>query len=429
MDARVAVMTGPGAGAIATVQFVGSSAAAVLERIFTPAGGASPEFTTGEILLGSIVDGDRRIDQVTVGCEGPETFAIHCHGNPLIVEQIVTLLGRHGAELVPPERMLAEVFSSQSEDAIAIEAKLALTTVRTIEGARLIANQVEGGLSETVRQWRDRIDSMSLDEVSGQARQVLRDSETARLMISGCTVALIGPPNTGKSILLNTLAGRDKAIVTDVKGTTRDWIHAEIQLPPLAVTLIDTAGLDTDLAGPGGIDRTAQEKTNAILNEADLILLVLDASSPVDQLNDTLLDKLGEKRVLTVLNKSDLPACFDTTALPDYLNDPIQISAKQNQGIDTLLTAISQTLAVADFAPQTPIAFTDRQRCLLDTLSRISSRTEAALIISELPKPPISARSFCMTRKQLMNETTPFFDHFKKVAKYFREQEPRCGKP
>ena len=152
--------------------------------------------------------------------------------------------------------------SREPQDSIGVEAKLALTTVKTMEGASLIANQVKAGLAEKVRQWRARLDSTPLEEIAAEAGQILKDSEPARLIISGCTIALVGPPNTGKSTLLNTLAGREKAIVSDIRGTTRDWVSAEIRIPPLAVTIIDTAGLDPALGAADGIDQAAQPKAS-----------------------------------------------------------------------------------------------------------------------------------------------------------------------
>jgi predicted GTPase len=140
---------------------------------------------------------------------------------------------------------------------------------------------VKAGLAQRARQWLAGLDSLSLDEIAAQAKQILEDSDTARLILSGCTIALVGPPNTGKSTLLNTLAGREKAIVTEIAGTTRDWVSAEIRIPPLAATVLDTAGLDDALAAGGRIDRAAQQKSLEALDRADLILLVLDASQPV----------------------------------------------------------------------------------------------------------------------------------------------------
>ena len=152
MDVRAAVMTGPGAGAIATIGLLGESIPAVLNAVFRPVGAGPADFCTGRIALGHIVDGDEIIDQVTVGCEAPREFAIHCHGNPLIVEAIMKLLQRHGVELLPARQWHARMLAADaSKPYIAIEARRALTTVKTIEGARIIAGQVEGGLCRLCR--------------------------------------------------------------------------------------------------------------------------------------------------------------------------------------------------------------------------------------------------------------------------------------
>ncbi len=389
MSVFAAVMTGSGAGAIATIQLFGDAAQAVVRTIFRRPEGKSCELTSGRILLGHIVDGGESVDQVTIGCESPDTFAIHCHGNPLIVERIMRLLRRHGVTPVSAEQMLARTLMSRGRgEAIGVEAKLALATVKTIEGAAILSNQVRVGLSEKVRQWREQLDSLSLEQIAAEAAQVLCDSEPARLIVSGCTVALIGPPGTGKSTLLNTLAGREKAIVTGVPGTTRDWVSAEIHIPPLAVTLIDTAGLDSELAA-GDIDRTAQRKSIEILECADLILLVLDLSRPAEQLADDLLLAVAGKKVVTVLNKADLPAQFNSDRLPEQLGRSIPISAKQGTGISDLIRAVHQACNVAGFPSDCVVAFTGRQNRLLSGLEHAKSKSKAAVILAELLQGPI----------------------------------------
>ena len=377
-------MTGRGAGAIATIQLVGEQAPAILAKLFRRAGDKPLELTTGRILLGHIVDGDEVVDQVTVGCEGPGTFAIHCHGNPLIVERIMGLLQRNGVELLSAEQLLAKMLAAQpSLDSIAVEAKLALTTVKTIEGAEILNRQIESGLSAKVRQWRRELDKVPLSQIIAEAEQILKDSEPARLIISGCTIALIGPPNTGKSTLLNTLAGREKAVVTDVRGTTRDWVSAEIHIPPLAAIIIDTAGLDRSLAA-GDIDRAAQQKSVEIMTRADLILLIVDASQPADQLSKLLADTLLNKRAIVVFNKADLPERFDPASLPAHLAHPIRISAKQGTGIEDLIHAIHQTCNVAACSAHAAVVFTDRQRILIERLISASSRHQADALTAEL---------------------------------------------
>jgi len=425
-----AVMTGPSAGAIATIQLVGDSAEAILRNIFRRLDGKPSEFAAGRIFLGDIVDGQQIVDQVTLGCESPGVFAIHCHGNPLIVERVMGLLQRHGAQPVRPEQMFAQILASrEAGDSIAVEAKLALTTVKTIEGASLIANQVKAGLAEKARQWQAELDSTPLEQIVAEAKQILHDSDTARLILSGCTIALVGPPNTGKSTLLNALAGREKAIVTDIPGTTRDWVSAEIRIPPLAATIIDTAGLDATLAATGEIDQTAQRKTIEALNRADLVLLVLDASQPTEQFriweglrhrghrdhrvdtdalgstsqvpfsvssvpsvaNDSQVRalSLAEKRTLVVLNKADLPPRLYPTSLPAHLRHTVHISAKLETGLEGLIRAIHGVCGLASFPLNTVVAFTDRQRTIIGQLVSARSHREASAPIADLLRGPI----------------------------------------
>jgi tRNA modification GTPase len=390
MAVLAAVMTGQGVGAIATIQVFGDTAAAVLREVFRPKGDKPFEPAEGRIVLGSIVDNGEIVDEVTIGREGSYTFALHCHGNPLIVERIMELLRRQGVRIVPAEQLLARILARrEAVDVIAIEAKLALATVKTIEGAAIIANQVKAGLSEKIRQWRDCHDSTPLKEIVAQAGDILRRSEPARLIISGCSIALVGPTNTGKSTLLNTLAGREKAIVSDIRGTTRDWVSAEIRIPPLAATVIDTAGFDSAITGSADVEQAAQQKSMEVIERADLILLVLDLSQPIEQLSVSVDRQLVGRRVVTVLNKADLPPQVDLSRLPRHWGDTVQISAKQGTNIDDLIRAIHRVCGVADLDPHIMVAFTDRQRRLLEALHRSNSKANARAVLSELLESPV----------------------------------------
>ncbi len=379
-------MTGKGAGAISTIEIFGDSAQSVLRDIFKPVGTKPVTPQTGRILLGTIADGGNVIDQVTVGCEGPDSFAIHSHGNPLIVEMIMELLRKHRANLLTAQELLAKTLAAQgSSNTISIEAKLAQMRARTIQGSRMIAHQGRAGLAETAREWLDNIDEICLDRIRAQAARILDNSQAARLVMYGCTVVLTGPPNSGKSTLLNCLAGRPKAIVTDVKGTTRDWVEAECRMGPLSMTLIDTAGLDPGfLASRPGVEQTARKKTAEILERADLVLLILDSSEPTDDLGNELLDRISGKQVITVLNKSDLPAKLDTSRLPKFLSEPLRISAKKGLGMDRLTDRILQESGTVDFDLTQPTCFTQRQEELLSQVTNAESKRRAASIISDL---------------------------------------------
>ena len=383
MDCYVSVMTGKGTGAISTIQIFGSSAEAVLKKIFKPTGIGPAKFDTGQILLGTIVDEDNDIDQVTIGCEGPETFAINCHGNPLIVEMIMQLLKRRGAELLTAEQMLIKIFTAQSKlNTIEIEARPAQIKAKTLQGAKIITNQAKCGLNKTAQNWQNELGETTLEKIQSEAKEILEKTRTAKLIIHGCTAALTGPPNTGKSTLLNYLAGRQKSIVTDIKGTTRDWVEAECQIESLSLTLIDTAGLNEE--PDDDIGKAAQQKSIQILEQADLILLVLDNNQPNDQLDKHLIDKIADKTVITVLNKNDLPAKFNPDELPESLSNRVQISAKLGTGIEGLKNKILQILNVADFDSHQPVCITGRQQDLLQQLSDAKSKEKASSIIAEL---------------------------------------------
>ena len=386
MSAFAAVMTGKGTGAISTIQLFGDSAEAIIKKIFKPTGTRPGKFKAGKILLGTINKAGETIDQVTVGCEAVDTFAIHCHGNPLIVEMIMQLLQRCGAKLVTAEKLLTKMLAAQkSVSTITLEAELAQLKAKTIQGTKIIANQVDVGLSKIITEWLENTKTISLDEISTQAEQILKDSGTAKLIMFGCKVAIIGPPNSGKSTLLNCLAGREKAIVTGIEGTTRDWVSATCQIEPLSVEFVDTAGLDEKLSSlKDTIEKVAQRKSVEILEQADLVLLVLDNSQPAEQLDEYMLEKIADKRVLTVLNKSDLPAKFDTVNLPKSLNKTVLISAKFGTGIEDMAEKIRQVCGVADFDLKKAVCFTSRQEKLLTKLKKAESKHQAVVLLKDL---------------------------------------------
>jgi tRNA modification GTPase len=386
MNTFAAVMTGKGTGAISTVQICGDSAEALVKKIFSPAGKTPAELKTGRILLGKILDGDKTIDHVTIGCEGPGNLAVHCHGNPLIVAEIMQLLQSRGVALLTAEQLLTKILSSQKTfNTIAVEAKLAQLKSKTIEGTKLIANQIHSGLTKKAAEWLKNINEISLDELSAQAGKIIENSKIAKLIINGCTAALTGPPNSGKSTLLNRLAGRQKAIVTDIEGTTRDWVESVCRVESLCLRLIDTAGLvETLTPAEHDIEQAAQTKCLEILRRADLNLLVLDNSRPHHQLDKRLLEKLAGKPVLTVLNKSELPSEYDPANLPKALSNSMKISAKEGTGIENMLNRIRQITGVADLDLKTPVCFTNRQKILLHKLKNVDSTQQAPSIITEL---------------------------------------------
>jgi tRNA modification GTPase len=382
-----AVMTGKGTGAISTIQLFGENSESVVAAIFKPVSDKPLCFEDGAILLGTIHDGLKTIDQVTIGCEGHSIHAIHCHGNPLIVEMIIQLLQRHGVQILTDEQLQAKILSARNQkDAIAIEAEIVQAQAKTLEGTKIILNQVNSGLSKTVSDWLSDIDNISIESIRKQAEEILANSSIAKLILFGCKTILTGPPNTGKSTLLNCLSGKQKSIVSDISGTTRDWITAQCQIESMSLELIDTAGLDETLsAASESIDSEAQKRTLELIKQADLVLLVLDNSRDID-FDFSILKAFSNKKIITVLNKSDLPAKFNISKLPGLLSNIVRISAKEQTGIDKLISSILQTCGVTSYNLQYPVCFTDRQKNLLNDLKQAKSKQKAFIIITNLLK-------------------------------------------
>lgn len=364
-------MSGKGSGAIATIAIHGEQAEAILEKIFEPK--TNSIFETGKILLGRIQSAETTIDEVVIGCRGKKYFTIHCHGNPLITADIMKLLQKHGAEPVNPEKIIAGIY--EGGNSIAAEAEIAVADAKTLNATKLILYQAQKGLAKTVKQWKVQAD---LEIIKSQAREIRTRSENIRPLLFGARIVLAGPPNSGKSTLLNYLAGKQKSIVTETQGTTRDWVTAECMLGRIYAEIIDTAGIDEKLCSNNEIiEKAAQQNAKEIIADADLILLVIDGS--VENDTDAFNEMLVGKKVLMVVNKTDLPV---KTNLPGQVN----ISAKFGTGCDELVKKIEQVLGTEQLEQQNSICFTERQEKLLGQLASAKNKEAADSAISELLK-------------------------------------------
>jgi tRNA modification GTPase len=402
-----AVMTGTGTAAIATIQIFGAKGKTILEKIFRPDGDKKASYEIGKIILGTINDGERIIDQVTIGCEEKDLYAINCHGNPLITADITRLLEAKKVRIITRGQLLEKIYTAAEMRTIEIEARIAQGSAKTTAGTKLILNQIGNGLARKAEGWLKQ-DSGGIEKTKKQARQILERSQTARILIDGAKIAIIGPPNSGKSTLLNYLAGNVKSIVTDIAGTTLDYVTAQCRVGKLYAELTDTAGLceDTRLktqdsrrisnieqgilnnevkaAGQKAIERIAQEKSLEILGQADLLLLVLDISETESGVGELPTEEILKKPTITVLNKSDLQAKLNMFKLPKELRNCVTISAKTGEGIENLVSRIQENLGAADFNLRTAVCINRRQEELLKNLIDAKSKREAARIITKL---------------------------------------------
>jgi len=387
MDTTAALITPRGTGAISTIQLYGSGAKGIVGDIFKASGKTCSEYAVGDIVLGRIVDSEGKIiDQVLIGCEAENTYAVNCHGNPLIVESILNLLRGKGVSVLGRGEYLQNyLLKTTSLNAIEIESRICRIDSVTLDGARIIANQSGGGLNKILSDWLERIDSIEMGEIKSRVERILADSEAGGVIINGCRVVLAGGPNTGKSSILNLLAGREKSIVTEIEGTTRDYTSAHCRVGRLVAEVYDTAGLDVMLAGRGAIDRRSQEKSIEMIGLADVVLMVVDSSRGFERSGNFDIEKFGNKRVITILNKSDLETKTGREDLPRSLRkNCVRMSALTGDGVGELAAKIAEVLGVADFDMDIAVCFTSRQRGLLDGILSAEGEMSAGSLIRKL---------------------------------------------
>jgi len=422
MNVRACVTTAKAPAAIAAIRLEGPDAATVLAAIAgarRAAPGATRTLQPGDLIVTDITDGSETLDQVVIACPEPGTFDINCHGNPLIVAAIMRLLNKHGAKLTSAEQVLRDRLRPRCEDAIELEARMAQFTAATLPGVQLIAAQARTGLAAAAKHWLASVETEPLDSIRRQAAEALRLGRLAKPLIHGCTIVLAGPPNSGKSTLLNALAGRPQAITADIPGTTRDYVTACCRIGPLSVEFVDTAGLwegyhaheqPRPRAGVSSrdstlhldpIDRDAQTAAKEILSNCDLVLHVIDATQPgpIEPIP-------AQSPVIVVFNKSDLPHRITSKDLAFQPAATATVSALHAKGLEDLAQAIQTALGLADIhaafgvgsasdvAPEAegrlPVPFTTRQTTLLNRLTTATDESECKSLIKQLLTAPLT---------------------------------------
>ena len=372
--------------AIASVVLSGANAQTILKKIFLMerrlpacANRNQTDAKTGAILHGSIVDGDRVVDEVLVGCEADNRFVIHCHGNPLLVEQVVILCQTHGATLASVEQFMAQTHQSQSSNMFEAEAKLAMQTCATLSGVKIISNQLTHGLLPLAQNWLETFDTMSMQQLWAQCHQVLRKTSRAKYLINRCKIVIVGPPNSGKSTLLNQLAGQDEVIVSDTAGTTRDWVHITCHIGPIRADIYDTAGLDAMLAQQHEVEGASQQMTHELIRSADMNIFVYDVTE--EERAQQVLFSLGSLKAVIVANKCDL---LTPRQRENVYSKYVRLCAQTGDGINELTKTLLAALKVADFDHRTPVCFTDRQLHILRKILHTNDESKAKKRIQTL---------------------------------------------
>lgn len=364
-DTIAAISTAQGIGAISIVRVSGDSAIEIVNKIFSKDISSVSSHT---IHYGYIVNNDEKIDEVLVSVmRSPKTFTvedvveINAHGGIATTSRILELLLTNGCRLAEPGEFTRRAFMNGRIDLTEAEGVMDLINSET-EAARCMAlNQVNGKVSSMIRDLRDflahiisnievNIDyseyedvkeitisdiNNALNEIRDKISKILSESKNGEILKNGIKTAIIGRPNVGKSSLLNRLIGEDKAIVTSVKGTTRDALEASLVFDNIRLNLVDTAGIrDTE----DMVESIGVSKSIKLLDEAELILFVLSYNEELSSEDKKIIDMLKDKNYITIVNKMDLEKKIDDS----LLSNVIYVSALEDKNIDLIKDKIKE---------------------------------------------------------------------------------------
>lgn len=382
-DTIAAISTAPGEGAISMVRLSGNQALEIADEIFVAGKKKLSQVDSHTIHYGHIYDDKRDgfLDEVMVSVlKAPKTFTrediieINCHGGMVVTNQILQLVLRKGARLAEPGEFTKRAFLNGRIDLSQAEAVMDLIQAKTDQSMQMAYQQLEGRLStlikslrqeilETLAQVEVNIDYPEYDDVEEMTsqlmlttakhieekiEQLLKTATQGKILREGLQTAIIGRPNVGKSSLLNYLLDEEKAIVTDIAGTTRDVIEEYVNVNGVPLKLIDTAGIRQT---EDVVEKIGVERSKKALQQADLVLLVLNQAEALTKEDLALLDLTKQSKRIILLNKTDLPSALDRAQLQEVAQDsPVfAISVLAQDGLEQLEQAIKDLF----FAGQT----------------------------------------------------------------------------
>lgn len=392
-----AIATAPGESGIGIVRMSGPEALATLRRVFRNSQGHKRQhFAARHLYLGYIVDEEEQmLDQVLVAyMPGPTSYTgddvveINSHGGALITREILTLLVRQGVRLAEPGEFTQRAFLNGKLDLMQAEAVIDLIQAKSRTALKQAGRLLRGELSERVLAIREQIMELlataaasidfpehdipeitskrMLEGLGGALHEIevlLSTSFAGRVLREGLQVAIVGRPNVGKSSLLNAMVGKERAIVTDIAGTTRDVIEEYFSVSGIPIRLLDTAGI-RETEDP--VERIGVALAEQTMEEADLVLMVVDQSQPLSSEDLATLDAVDAGRKFVVLNKIDLPSGLTEEDKKRLAKEKVfRVSAVTADGLDKLRSAIAESVVQGVLQPESPFVANVRQEQLL----------------------------------------------------------------
>lgn len=372
-DTIAAIATAMSSSGIGIIRISGDESVEIVDRIFSMKNGKKlSDMPTHTIHYGHIKDGDEVIDEVMlVLMRAPKSYTkedtveIDCHGGVYVMKRVLETVIKYGARPAEPGEFTKRAFLNGRIDLAQAESVIDIIHAKNEFALKSSEQQLSGSLSIEVKTVREKLlheiafiesalddpEHISLDgypetlhgiveTAEKEIQKLLANSDNGKILKEGISTVIIGKPNAGKSSLLNTFVGEERAIVTDIAGTTRDVLEEQVNLNGIILNVIDTAGIreTDDVVEKIGVDRAKK-----YLNEADLVIYVVDTSTQLDENDYEIMDLLKDRKAIILLNKSDLTPVTDGGSIRQHLDKKmIAVSAKEQTGIEELEETIRE---------------------------------------------------------------------------------------
>ena len=381
-DTICAIATSQGVGAIAIIRISGEDSIKVVNKIFK--GKDLEKVESHTINYGHITDGDKIIDEVLVSVmKAPKTFTaedtveINTHGGISPTNKVLELLLENGCRLAEPGEFTKRAFLNGRIDLLEAEAVMDMINSKTDAQRQMAINQIGGKVSDLINSLRSdmvqiisninvNIDYPEYDDVDiitneilipkitslkARIEKILKESENGKIIKEGIKTSIVGRPNVGKSSLLNALLEEDKAIVTDIAGTTRDIVEGQITINAILLNMIDTAGIRKT---EDKIEAIGVEKSFKMIEDSELVLLMLNNNENLSNDIKEIIEKIKEKHYIAIINKIDLENKLNRDELGIPLDKIVEISVKENKGIDDLKEKIVKMFNIDELETKDP---------------------------------------------------------------------------
>lgn len=381
-DTICAIATSQGVGAIAIIRVSGEDSIKIVNKIFK---GKDLEKTESHTInYGHITDEDKIIDEVLVSVmKAPKTFTaedtveINTHGGISPTNKVLELLLENGCRLAEPGEFTKRAFLNGRIDLLEAEAVMDMINSKTDAQRQMAINQIGGKVSDLINSLRSdmvqiisninvNIDYPEYDDVDiitneilipkitslkVRIEKILKESENGKIIKEGIKTSIVGRPNVGKSSLLNALLEEDKAIVTDIAGTTRDIVEGQITINGILLNMIDTAGIRKT---EDKIEAIGVEKSFKMIDDSELVLLMLNNNENLSNDIKEIIEKIKEKHYIAIINKIDLESKLNREELGIPLDKIVEISVKENKGIDDLKEKIVKMFNIDELETKDP---------------------------------------------------------------------------